>query len=186
MKLRSFAATILPAAVLAVGDNSGKDGDNAMTVVLHDDSDFNITLNTYNSFDQVSEFHGDFEMTIKTRQMSNQEFGWCYKLTGSESTRWDCMRVQANVEPKKSADDELYKKSFTIVDGHTEDGPDTFDLTDFTPDALFGATDADMNWAPSKNKSYKNCVEDNNPFPVDYGSAYVTCEKLNAHWFREF
>ena len=39
---------MLPIAVLAVGDGSGVSGDTAMTVVLLDDSDLTITLNTYN------------------------------------------------------------------------------------------------------------------------------------------
>lgn len=177
---------MLPIAVLAVGDGSGVSGDTAMTVVLLDDSDLTITLNMYNKKDTTNEFHGDFSMAIKSKQISNQEFGWCFKKASSSSTKWDCMRVRANVDPRKSDADEEYKQAFTIVDGFTEDGPDSFDYTNFTSDPLAPTRDSETNWASSNSKSYKMCTEDeNNPFPESYG-AYVTCEKLNAHWFRKF
>ena len=81
-----------------------------------DTSQFKLDLHTYNAKTRdISEFHGDLELQIKTGATSNQEFGFCFKSTDM----WDCMSVTTNLDPEKIADvenDPDYETRFELKD----------------------------------------------------------------------
>ena len=118
-----FVALLLPYLAVGKGKNDGSNGDNAVTTTLMDTDKYRLDIHTYNaSSADISEFHGDLELQIKTGAISNQEFGFCFK--GDDKT-WDCMSVMTNLDPEKITDinnDPDYETKFMIQDGFTQNG----------------------------------------------------------------
>ena len=145
-------------------------------------------MHTYNAKTRdISEFHGDLELQIKTGAISNQEYGFCFKSTGD---MWDCMSVRTNLDPERIADTENdpdYETKFELQDGFISKVTGTFTgTTKITKDRE--ANDGQQfNFKPILSKSYKQCTLDDSVTtqPKD-GNKIVICDAVNAHWYREF
>ena len=183
---KSFTLALLSAVAIAKGNNDGSSGDNAITTNLIDNDQYSLDVHTYNAETRdINEFHGDLEMTIKTGSSSNQEFGFCMKLDGL----WDCMSVMTNLDPEKIEDadgvDPDYEERFAIMDGYSNAADIT--TTNQIETDMETSDCASYNWSNIAAKSYKTCTLDADTAeqPTD-GSKIVTCEAVNAHWFRNF
>ena len=105
---KSFAASLLPLAALARGDNDGSSWDNASSMSFTFDSQTGVvvTLQHYNKSDEsetegepaVLTFHGDTQFTSEEGHNSNIRYGWCVSLPdtvvadGADAAplNWDC------------------------------------------------------------------------------------------------
>ena len=176
---KSFTLAVMPFVVLGKGKNDGTDGSNATTTTLMDTAMYKLDLHTYNAaLDGISEFHGDLDLQIKTGAVSNQEYGFCFKNTGM----WDCMSVMTNLDPAMIDDpnNPEYEQKFMIVDGKSSDGVSISNDEDQDPSQS-------VNFKNISSKSFKTCELDaaTTEQPTD-GSKIVTCENVNAHWYRNF
>ena len=90
-----FLAILLKTTVLALGDNSGVDAENATTLQLINGifqaEPFKLVLNHYNTYDTATnqyQFHGILEMQIATT-LHAFDMGFCIQID-KESNGWDC------------------------------------------------------------------------------------------------
>ena len=105
---KSFAASLLPLAALARGDNDGSSWDNASSMSFTFDSQPGVvvTLQHFNKSDEswnegepdVLTFHGDTQFTSEDGHFSNIRYGWCVSLPDTSVAEgedaappnWDC------------------------------------------------------------------------------------------------
>ena len=100
---KSFAASLLPLAALARGDNDGTSRDNAVSTsfTFADIEGVEVTLHHYNKSgeaENVFEFHGDTVFTSTKGHYSNIRYGWCVSLPNTvvaegeaaADLNWDC------------------------------------------------------------------------------------------------
>lgn len=132
----------------------------------------------------ISEFHGDIDLVIKTGAVSNQEYGFCF----NHADRFDCMSVMANLDPAKIADaeDPVYASKFALKDGHFTGTLEALADAGAIDEDASQAAGPEFSWKNIEGKSFKTCALAEGAEQPDNGNKIVTCEAVNAHWYRNF
>ena len=96
--------------------------------------------------------------------------------------------MRTNADPRKSAVDSEYKSAFTLDDGRVKTNELGAISQSFRSDlSWFTQDDPSINWMSVASLSDKDCVLAlKNKFAVKENYASANCNKLKAHFVRNF
>ena len=179
---KTFSAAILAAVAVARGTGDGTSQANAEETQLIDDAKASLTLFSYNANNAgTQEIHGDLELNGKTTNLyENLVFGFCI---GQETTGWDCLRAETEVNATKITTDSVYSTSFLTRDFYSAKAA-VSGLGDLTADNSILDEDPAKSWIPVFDKSSKKCTK--RADAPNNGGEIVQCEKVNVHFYRNF
>lgn len=116
--LKTFAAAIVPIAVLGRGTNDGSSFENAAEIDLIPNV---LRLFTYNQKGDTDELAGDLFYTATAATAYNMfvEYGFCIRpstvapaAVNVAATSWDCMRARTSVDPANK--DPVFATTFDL------------------------------------------------------------------------